>query len=130
MADEVHSSPFPLDRWLKLAEIKLKSGYVLLMDTNRRSAKFFKRGFGFEPCPYQAAQFLVESGRLVKAKKNKRETTYQLADGKTLVAPEEVRKKTEDEEIEDVDFSSGEEDAIDETDFDDETLEEEVEDDD
>lgn len=63
-AEEFHSSPFPIERWLKLAEQKLRHQYVLIADMEKRSARFFRRGVGYEPCPFQVAQVLI-SGNYV-----------------------------------------------------------------
>ncbi len=79
MSNDVYTSPFPLDRWLRLAEVKLKSGYVLRVEAHRRQARFFKPGRGFEPCPFKVVQYLVEKRLLAVEKTKTTETIYRWA---------------------------------------------------
>ncbi len=60
---EPRSSPsVSPEKWAHYAVSKLVKGYFLVVNTERRSANFFKPHKGYEPCAYKIARKLIEEG--------------------------------------------------------------------
>jgi hypothetical protein len=68
------------DKWLEHARKKLTAGYVLIVNTTRSSANFYKAGAGYEACAYRVALSLIQSGMVVESGDHDLGMKYRLSE--------------------------------------------------
>ncbi|MEM1093306.1 MAG: hypothetical protein AAGJ10_01790 [Bacteroidota bacterium] len=89
-SEEIGSVPgshLPLKQWLQSAAQKFGRGFVLLINKEKKTARFFKAGKGYHACPYRMALLLVQHGLIAEVRPHPiHGAAFGLADGVTLAA--------------------------------------------
>ncbi|MEM6647415.1 MAG: hypothetical protein AAF730_14320 [Bacteroidota bacterium] len=110
-SEEIGSVPgshLPLKQWLQSAAQKFSRGFVLLINREKKTARFFKAGKGYHACPYRMALLLLQHGLIVEVRQHPiHGAAFGLAEGVTPAAlrafkPSDAAANDDDDEEEDV----------------------------
>ena len=120
---ELSPGKIPVDRWYKLISTKLKRGYEL--HVHKGAVRLFRRGSGYEPCPTEVADLLLEKKLVKKGGKYGKFRVYVWADEAEMHEPimpvavdddDDDDATLEDVDLEDVDDESPGDDVDDDDD--------------
>ncbi|GAB5521120.1 MAG: hypothetical protein RhofKO_33710 [Rhodothermales bacterium] len=100
-SEEIGSVPgshLPLKQWLQSAAQKFSRGFVLLINKEKKTARFFKAGKGYHACPYRMALLLVQHGMVTEVRPHPiHGAAFGLAEG---VTPAILRALNPDDAVE------------------------------
>ena len=75
------------DKWIAHACNKMSKGYSLIVSPTKRNATFFKRGKGYDPCPFVTAKRLLEMKLVEETGTHHLGTIYTLIEGALSTPP-------------------------------------------